>query len=46
MKKYGIGGLLILIVVVVIGMYMLNDVAQDSIKNIGQPTANKSNAKK
>lgn len=46
MKKYGFGGLLVLIVVVVVGMFMLNEVAQDSIKNIGKSATEKSNSKK
>ncbi len=46
MKKYGFGGLLVLIVVVVVGMIMLNEAATDAIRNIGQNATDKSTSKK
>lgn len=46
MKKYGFGGLLVLIVIVVIGMFMLNETAQVSLQNIGKSATEKSNSKK
>lgn len=46
MKKNDPQGILLLIVVIVIGMFMLNEVVEETIKNIGQSAIDKSNAKK